>query len=65
MTGELSHELNSKEKTYLVGVLTERLGTQREGIYHSDTPTFKDEMKKEKTFLRSLIDKLKTEAAPL
>ena len=54
-----SNELTSEDRQYLVGILTERLGTQREGIYHSDTAKFKDEMKEEEKAIRSLIDKLK------
>jgi len=56
-----SFELAPEERKYLVGVLTERLGTQREGVYHSDTSAFKDEMKQEEQLLRRLIEKLKVE----
>jgi hypothetical protein len=57
-------KLTSEDKTYLVRVLNERLGTQREGIYHSETSTFKDEMKQEEHLLRRLIEKLKIESVP-
>ena len=56
-------QLTQKERDYLVEVLKDRLGTQREGIYHSETAAFKDEMKQEEQTLRQLIDKLNHETA--
>jgi hypothetical protein len=57
----MNQELTEKEQTYLVELLKERLGTQREQIYHTDTSTFKDQMKEEAAILRSLIAKFAEE----
>jgi hypothetical protein len=57
----MNQELTEKEQTYLVELLRERLGTQREQIYHSDTSAFKDQMKEEAALLRSLIAKFAEE----
>jgi len=57
----MNQELTKKEQNYLLDLLKERLGTQREQIYHTDTSTFKDEMKEEEAILRSLIVKFSSE----
>ena len=54
-------ELTQEEQQYLLSVLTDRLGTQREGIYHSERSRFKDEMKREEKLIRRLIEKLEFE----
>jgi hypothetical protein len=57
----MKQELTLKEQAYLVDLLKERLGTQREQIYHTDTSSFKDQMKEEAAILRSLIAKFAEE----
>lgn len=53
----MNQELTEKEQSYLVDLLKERLGTQRQQIYHTDTSAFKNQMKEEEEILRNLIAK--------
>lgn len=51
-------ELTEAERDALLGVLKDRLGTMREQVYHSDTTTFREELKAEAAMLQVLIAKL-------
>ncbi len=51
-------ELSEAERDALLGVLRDRLGTMREQVHHSDTSTFREELKAEAALLQVLIAKL-------
>jgi hypothetical protein len=50
-------ELSQEERRVLVDVLQDRLGSMREQVYHADTSTYRDELKRERDILQSLIKK--------
>jgi hypothetical protein len=55
---EVSHmgiELNIKEKELLLRILHSRNETLREEIRHTDTPHYKDSLRKERLLLQSLL----------
>ncbi len=51
-------ELTEAERDALLEVLKDRLGTMREQVHHSDTTTFREELKAEAGLLQVLIAKL-------
>ncbi len=57
---ESYEEFTEQERRYLIDVLIERLGTQRQGVYHSDNTEFKKAMKEEEGMIRQLIYRLES-----
>lgn len=51
-------ELKPEELTLLLEELSDRLGTIREEVYHSDTYDFTEQLKRKEALLRSVIAKL-------
>jgi hypothetical protein len=50
--------LNGTERELLVDILTDRLGTLREEVYHSTVSSFKDQLKEREVVLRGILERL-------
>ena len=53
----------TKEMTVLMGVLEHRIEDLRREIHHTDSRTFKAQLKEDEALLESILTKLKTPAA--
>lgn len=51
-------QLNPAETELLLEILSSRLGSMKEQIYHSTTSTFTDQLKERKAVLLGLIEKV-------
>jgi hypothetical protein len=54
-------EINTEEKEYLLDVLKDELGTLREQLYRAEAPAFKDQLRREKALLETVLAKVGTE----
>jgi hypothetical protein len=62
MDESITLSLSSSERELLVDILSDRLGTLREEVYHSSISTYKDALKAREVVLRGIIDRLATPA---
>jgi len=57
---DLILKLNAEETAVLASVVSEALGTLREGIYKSETHAFREELKQREAILKRLLERLPT-----
>ena len=57
---DLTLQLNAEETAVLASVVSEALGTLREGIYKSETHAFREELKQREAILKRLLERLPT-----
>jgi len=54
--------LSDPEAELLTSVLTERLAETRSEIHHTDTASYRDELHREESILKAILEKLQSRA---
>lgn len=57
-TMDLTLNLSADEAAVLASVVTDALGTLREGIYKTETHAFREELKQREAILKRLLERL-------